>query len=83
MTSVVGSHALPESQIVWFCDECRTYTLEREGLCPLGCEGYITGWQKRQRKRRGYICPDCDEETNLYLSKQNFMGHNELPQWER
>jgi hypothetical protein len=69
------AHVLSASQIVWWCNECGTYTLKHEGECPMMCETLNFGTAK-QRRRRGYICADCDGESDMWLSKAAFIeGH--------
>jgi hypothetical protein len=64
------AHRLPESQIVWWCAECGTYTLEHEKACPMDCMT-AGGHDSKQRRRRGYICADCEE--HVYLSRESFV----------
>lgn len=70
-----STHMLPPSQIVWWCAQCEVYTLEHEGFCPTFDCDTPSGRLSRQKKRRGYICADCEE---LYLSQKDFMGHAEV-----
>lgn len=70
------AHVLPQSMILWFCAVCDNYTEDREGLCPGSCE--TPNWRPaRQRKRRVWVCADCDEEWNVYSSKRHFLEHLE------
>ena len=70
---------LPESILVYWCAECRWFLPLDDGkVCP-GEEHERSGLM---RKRWGYICPDCPEEENFFLSAKNYREHNHLPWWE-
>ena len=61
------------SVLVYYCAECEWY-FDADGgnECP-GEEHERSGLMRR---RRGYICPDCDPDGDFYLTRKDFLEHN-------
>lgn len=66
--------ALPKPSTVYWCSYCQLYGELQFGKgCPMEHNGEASGIM---RKRRGYICPGCDQiDSGFFLTKEAYLEH--------
>lgn len=66
------THSLPKASLVAYCASGHVYyPFDWVGF---SCE--CCGYERHiLRRRRVYICPDCDEEDNAFATKEDYRAH--------